>query len=219
MQTASHILSIVAEARREIIGAEIYSSEFYRKERAAYLFFRKDKTKTALGLSYHPQGSGAVCLSAGKIEIRTGEKPFPFFQNAIGAIVTNVERLHNDRIIKIEFELSQKAGAVILEATGPAGNMWLLDGNFTKRAVLRNRKFESGDKYAPPAGASKNPLEELNRERLLEMSESANEELLFRALVANFGGLNDTLAREGLCRANINPDSECRDINSDDASS
>ena len=93
MQTALHIQTVVSEARRELIGAEFYSAEFYRKERAAYLFFSSAKKKFAVGLQFHPLAHGALFVPAGKIRYETSEKPFPFFQGCYGTSVVAVEQM------------------------------------------------------------------------------------------------------------------------------
>jgi len=92
MQTALHILTLVEELNREASGARVVSTEFYKKERAAYLFLKAGKGRLAFGFVYHPHGTGVFLVPASKIKLETREKPRPFF-SLEGSAFENAEQL------------------------------------------------------------------------------------------------------------------------------
>ncbi|MGH8015644.1 MAG: NFACT family protein, partial [Candidatus Zixiibacteriota bacterium] len=124
MQTAFHILSLVNELKKEIVGGQIVSTEFYKKERAAYIFIKHNKTTHAVGFLFHPTGFGTFVVPASKIKIETREKPWPFFE-IVGATIKEVNQLGFDRIIEIALKGINKR--LIFESNGPNGNIWLVD--------------------------------------------------------------------------------------------
>jgi len=73
MQTSLHIMALVAELKREVVSGMITGTKFYKKERAAYFFVKKDRSRLALGFIYHPAGSG-VFLSL--IHISEPTRPY-----------------------------------------------------------------------------------------------------------------------------------------------
>ncbi|MFH1374741.1 MAG: NFACT RNA binding domain-containing protein [bacterium] len=151
MQTALHILALAEELKCEIIGGIVTSVEFYRKERAVYLFIKKDRRRQAFGFLYHPAGSGAFVVTASKITIDTREKPRPAF-SIDGAVVTGVRQVGFDRQLELSLKKDGQPLIVMVEAHGPNGNLWLLDGRGCRLVSLRKRTFTVGDKYltAPP---------------------------------------------------------------------
>jgi len=148
MQTAFHILSLVNELQKEIVGGQIVSTEFYKKERAAYIFVKHHKSTNALGFLFHPTGFGTFMVPASKIKIETREKPWPFF-DIVGATVTDVKQVGFDRIFELAVEKDKTKRRLIFEAIGPNGNIWLVDDDNKVQATLRKRDIETGDKYKP----------------------------------------------------------------------
>jgi predicted ribosome quality control (RQC) complex YloA/Tae2 family protein len=222
MQTALHIYQVVTAARRELVGAEFVGSEFHRKERLACMFFKrpgKGSKRLALALRFHPTANGLLFLPAGKIEITSGEKPFPFFQERYGAIVQSVEQVGFDRIAKVGFALADTTnGSIIIEALGPSGNLWLLNSANEKTQVLRQREFSLTDVYAPPAGGGeKLDPANLTVEALLTLCEENPERLLMELLSKNIAGYVALLAKEALSRANLAESLDAYNTNSDSA--
>jgi len=200
MQTAFHILSLVNELKKEIVGGKIVSTEFYKKERAAYIFVKHNKSTNALGFLFHPTGFGTFVVPASKIKIETREKPWPFFE-IVGATVKDVKQIGFDRIFEIVLEDINKR--LIFEAIGPNGNIWLVDSENKVQATLRKRDIETGDKYKPLVlPDSLNPLE-LSAEQLEERFHRSKGEPPFQFLQRNVFGVNKTLAREIIKRAGI----------------
>ena len=74
MQTALHITALVEQLAREFVPGPIVSTEFYRKQRAVYLFSRADKKVQALGLVFPPAGHGCFCVPGSKVKVESGEK-------------------------------------------------------------------------------------------------------------------------------------------------
>nr|HPI33167.1 hypothetical protein [candidate division Zixibacteria bacterium] len=149
MQTALHILSLIDEIRREMVGGRVASTEFYKKERAAYLFVKGPHTRVAFGFLYHPHGAGVFVVPASKVTIETKEKPWPIF-DLDGALVAGVEPFGLDRLFALHFRAGDTESRVVCEAMGANGNLWLLDADGRLRGTLRKREFTPGGIYAPP---------------------------------------------------------------------
>jgi len=203
MQTAFHILSLVNELRKEIVGGEIVSTEFYKKERAAFIFVKHNKSTNALGFLFHPTGFGTFVVPASKIKVETREKPWPFFE-IVGTTIKDVNQIGFDRIFEIVLEKVNKR--LILEAMGPNGNIWLTDSDHNILATLRKRGTESV-KYEPPKlPDSLNPLE-LSIGLLKKKLTDKVDEPAFLKIQKSIFGVDKTLAREILKRSGIeNPD-------------
>ncbi len=202
MQTSLHILSLVAELKREIVGAEIVSTEFYKKERTAYFFLKGQKSRLALGFSYHPSGFGCYLVPASKIDVQTREKPWPVFE-LVGARVTEVRQLAFDRIFELTYEKEGTRGAVVFEAIGPNGNILLLDGERCPQATLRKRSLDSHSPYsAPPLPDRLNPLK-ITKEQIEDLMRDAEEASPGALLEKKVLGLNRTMTREIIIRAEL----------------
>lgn len=150
MQTALHILGLVRQLQREAVGGRIVSSEWYRKERAAYLFIKQGKNRLALGIVYHPAGSGCFLVPASKVRLDTPEKPWPIF-DAEGATIASVKQRGLDRLFEIGLDHTTRRHYLAVEALGPNANIWHLDEEHSLLGTLRKREFEPGQPYNPPA--------------------------------------------------------------------
>jgi predicted ribosome quality control (RQC) complex YloA/Tae2 family protein len=214
MQTALHIYALVKELNDSIIGSVFIGTEFYKKEREAYTFFKINKKTHALGLAYHPVGYGSFLIPRGKINITSTEKPWPFFQQAEASIVKKVSQIGFDRIIKIELEKDSDKFAVIVEAIGPNGNFWLLNEADLIIATLRNKKYDSDRPYSPPAPLDRiNPLD-INAKILRQKLNDIGGQTAM-AIKNSVAGLNDILAGEICYRGGIDPDLPVTDLNND----
>lgn len=200
MQTSLHILSLVEELKQNIIGTKIISTEFYKKQRTAYIFFKTEKKKQALGFVYHPHGTGTFLVPASKIKIETREKPWPFF-DIDDAIIENVEQIGFDRIIKISYIKDNKKGQIILEAMGVNGNIWNLNESGHITATLRKRTFGDNESYSPPPKFDGlNPFE-ITEENLQILSEQYPDKSIWQILEKKLLGFNKTLACEIIHRS------------------
>lgn len=209
MQTALHIFSLVNQLKDEIIGAEIVSTEYYRKQRAAWFFFRKDKKRSALGVIFHPAGFGVCLVPAGKMKIETNEKPWPVkgYENAT---VSAVEQVGIDRLIRISLT-GESERTMLIEAMGPNANIWLLGSDQKIIGTLRKRDRTVGDQYQPRV-----PLDGLNPfELVAESAKPFTDENpspsaydLFNWLHKSVLGFNRTIAREVMVRAGVDLDSD-----------
>lgn len=211
MQTALHIHSLVRQLNDEILGAEVVSTEFYRKQRAAWFFFKQGKNRSALGLLYHPAGYGVCLVPAGKMKVESNEKPWPVpgYENSR---VVGVSQVGLDRIIRIDLE-GEADRTMLIEAIGPNANIWLLDSDSKMIGTLRKRDLHPGEFYQPlPAPDGFNPFE-ISGEQLAGLFDN-NEPItgydLFNQLPKQLLGLNRTLAREILTRAQIELSSDNR---------
>ncbi len=202
MQTALHITALVNELKSEAAGGTITSTEFYKKERAAYLFVKKDKGRVALGFVYHPAGSGTFVVPASKIKIDSREKPWPVF-NLEGAAVTGVEQCGFDRIFTLSVARQDRTNTLVFESLGPNGNIWLLDGGGHKEATLRNRKYDKGEKYEAKPLIGKLVPAELTAGKLAELVSAAGGQSLLTIIEKNVIGFNRTLAKEVVARAGL----------------
>jgi len=202
MQTAFHITALVSQLKRELIGGRIVSTEFYRKERAAFIFIKKDKTTVALALVFHPAGFGSFLAPASKIKLSTREKPWPIFKIE-GTVVQAVEQLGFDRIFRIELKSGDTTWNLLFEAIGPNGNIWLLDDTGGRRATLRKRDFQAGELYeVSPVAGKLDPFDltaDSLRTRLKTMPDASPALLIEKTVL----GFNKTLAREAVRRAGL----------------
>ncbi len=200
MQTSLHIAALVEELKREVVGGSIVGTEFYKKERAAYFFVKKDKSRLALGFIYHPAGSGVFLVPASKVQIETREKPWPIF-DIEGGTIADVEQYPCDRIFRLAVEKDGVLSHLICEALGPNGNIWLLDKDLAIGATLRKKKHVPGKKYEPA------PLPEKINPLMLSASvfDGAASGVACQSpavfLQKNILGFNRSLAREVLRRA------------------
>ncbi|MDH4156162.1 MAG: NFACT family protein [candidate division Zixibacteria bacterium] len=202
MQTALHITALVNELKSEAVGGTMTSTEFYKKERAAYLFIKKDKGRVALGFVYHPAGSGTFLVSASKIKIDSREKPWPVF-NLEGAVITAAEQCGFDRIFTLSVARQGRSYTLVFEALGPNGNIWLLDESGVKEATLRNRKYDKGEKYEAKPLIGKHVPAELTAGKLAELVSAAGNQSLLTVIEKNVLGFNRTLAKEVVARAGL----------------
>ncbi len=202
MQTALHIRAIVTQIERELAGGEIVSTEFYKKERAAYLFVKASKSRQALGFIYHPHGAGVFVVPASKVRLDTREKPWPIFKLE-GGTITHVRQLGLDRIFVLDIERGSNNWELVCEAIGPNGNLWLLDEAGEIQATLRKRDFTPGQPYTPAELPPKlNPFE-VSFESFTTAFREGNHSSLVAFLDRTFLGLNTTLAKEIVARADL----------------
>ncbi|UCD63234.1 MAG: NFACT family protein [Candidatus Zixiibacteriota bacterium] len=201
MQTALHILALTAQLKSEISGSKIVATEFYKKERAAYVIF-KAKQRLALGFVYHPVRWAAFLAPASKIKITTGEKPWPVF-DIVGAAVTAVEQLGLDRIFSITLRKHNDVLRLVFEVLGPNGNIWLLDSENRKLGSLRKKQFSHGDLYRPSPLAEKLSPLDLTAPRLAEFIASTGDLPVPIFIERNIVGCNRTIAAEISHRAGL----------------
>ncbi|HVP07721.1 MAG TPA: NFACT family protein, partial [Candidatus Acidoferrum sp.] len=203
MQTSLHILSLVDELQHELLGGTIVNTEFYKKERTACFFVRKGNTLSALTFVYHPSGPGFFVVPASKLKIDTREKPWPIF-DLHGGEVAGIDQLGLDRIFYLEVTRKDATFRVVYEAIGPNGNIWLLDDQWGKQAVLRNREFTKGEKYEPsaPPPDKLNPFE-ITVDVLGQRLTHSHSPSLTTWLERNILGFNRTLAKEICSRSDL----------------
>lgn len=204
MQTSLHIKALVSELQSELLGGQIVSAEFYRKLRSAYLFIKQGKKRWALGFVYHPAGSGCFCVPASKVRIDTKEKPRPLLGIKTGNVVA-VRQEELDRIFELEIEGVGVRQFLKFEVLGPNGNIWLLGENKNRLASLRKREFTPGEPYAsPPVDKLIDPGNiDLNK-AVVMLDRQAGTSAVSK-IKKCFAGFNETLAREVLRRAGVNP--------------
>ena len=205
MLTALHIKNLVAEIQKEMTGAmKIVSTEFYKKERTACFFLKvKGKSLLALVYSYHPSGYGFYLAPASKVKMNTREKPWPIF-GLDGALVTAVEQVGLDRIVKLNIEQDGKKASVVFEALGVNGNIWHVDADGGLTATLRNRKFSPGDRYEPPPPpAGLDPFGIDAGVFAAAVKESTKQTALAFFIEKNVLGFSRTMALEAVRRAGL----------------
>ncbi len=202
MQTALHILSLVDEIRQQLVGGRIVSTEFYKKERAAYFFVKGAKSRMALGFVYHPHGTGVFCVPASKVKIDTREKPWPIF-DLDGAVIESVAQLGLDRLFKVTVKAGTQEAVVLFEALGANGNVLLLDPDGNIHGTLRKRDFEKGAPYvSPPPFEGIDPIE-ITAADLSGLIENNPTTRLGILLGKNLIGFNKTMTNEVIERADI----------------
>jgi predicted ribosome quality control (RQC) complex YloA/Tae2 family protein len=215
MQTALHIYSLKRELQDNLGEALFVGSEFYKKEREAYLVYKGKKGSCTLGLAYHPVGYGIFFIPRGKINVRTKEKPWPFFQSAYGSRLTAIEQIDFDRILRIEMANGGEKYAIIAEAIGPNGNFWLLDDEDKIIATLRNKKFDAGKPYSPPSIIDKLSPPEVTASTLRnQFAESESPLAVF--LKKNIAGIDEILSEEIVVRADMDGDRPVNVLNEAD---
>jgi predicted ribosome quality control (RQC) complex YloA/Tae2 family protein len=202
MQTALHIATLVAQLKDEIVGGRLVTTEFYKKQRAAYFFVKKQGSKVALGFVFHPAGSGSFCVPASKISLDTREKPWPIF-GLDGAEIVAIEQLGLDRLFRLTVDLSGVVKQVVFEATGPNGNLWLLDEQGGRQATLRNRKFTPGEAYQPVAPVERISPFEITPVQIADRLAADKSRSPLAILKGMMQGFNETMIRETLRRAGI----------------
>lgn len=206
MQTALHIHALVREIDQTIVGGRVVDTEFYKKERAAWIYVKKDKPVLALGLVYHPAGSGCVLIPGRKARPDTREKPWPIFQ-LTDAVITGVSQPTLDRIFFFECKLkSGDTARLVVEAIGPNGNLWWLNGEGEIQGTLRKKDFSPRQKYQPmalPSGQI-DPFD-FNDDDLRSLIQSRAEEggSLLPTLHKGIMGFSRTIAIETVKRADL----------------
>lgn len=200
MQTASHIYSLVRELEDRIIGAKFIGTEFFKKEREAYLHFKTDKGVLALGMVYHPAGFGTFLIPRGKVKVETNEKPWPFFQEAFESKVSLVEQIGFDRIFKICLEGSKQSFCIFVEAIGPNGNLWLTGKDEFIKATLRKRTYNKDTAYLPPPPFDRLNPYEIELRHLVEMFRKSDQ-YAENVMKKNIAGLDKYLIAEILERS------------------
>lgn len=205
MQTSFHIISLISELKNEIEGGKIAATEFYKKERTAFLII-KNKKRLALAFQYHPTKSGVYLIPPSKIELKTKEKPWPIFK-LDGEVITDIKQIGFDRFIEITLESNNKKKYLIIEAIGPNGNLWYLNSEYQKEATLRKKDFKAGDIYEIPQPQERlNPIT-ITAEELVEKQHEKQDLAPIYLLERYVSGFNLTLAREVLHRAEFDDDS------------
>lgn len=202
MQTALHIQTLVLQLRHEIDGGRITSTEFYKKQRAAYIFVKKDKGLNALGFVYHPAGAGCFCVPASKVKIETREKPWPIFSLTEGKI-TGVEQDGLDRIFRVHLEVGGVPRILLFEALGPNGNLWLLDERGGRLATLRHKKFEEREPYAAFDPGERLDPREVTSAQVTELFAQNAGTSAIGVLKKGLNGFNETMVREVLRRSDV----------------
>jgi len=214
MQTALHIMTLVEQIRREAIGGTVVGTEYYKKERAAYIFIKAQKTRLALGFLYHPHGSGVFLVPASKIKLDTREKPWPFFE-LDGATLESVIQMGLDRLFEIALSFPKGAKdpkGLVGEALGPNGNLLLLDSNRNYLATLRKRDITPGTLYTPPDPFDGVDPFTMTAESLQHLRRDNPDMWISTLLQKNLLGFSKTLVHEAIERSNIDPE----DISPDD---
>jgi len=201
MQTALHITALVSDLQSEIVGGEIIGTEFYKKERAAFIYVKKGG-RMVLGFSFHPTGAGSWLIPASKLKLTTREKPRPVFAINSGRI-TAVEQLGTDRIFRLRIEQNDQSFWLLFEAIGPNGNIWRLDSENRRTDSLRRRQFEQGAKYQPLPPMDRLDPFDLDADKLGEHLARSGSGSLVVWMEKNLIGFSRTLAREAVTRAEL----------------
>ncbi|MCK4632295.1 MAG: DUF814 domain-containing protein [candidate division Zixibacteria bacterium] len=202
MQTALHIKALVEELQARVTDSTIVATEFYKKQRAAYFFFKTEKTRLALGFVFHPAGAGTFLVPASKVKIATREKPWPIF-DLVGARIIDINQTILDRIFLVHLEREKKRLSLAVEAIGPNGNIWLLDENDGRIATLRKRTYESGATYeSAPVPDRISPFD-LTSTTLSELIAEGRYGSAAMILEKQVIGFNRTMAHEALTRAGL----------------
>lgn len=203
MQTSFHIHALVQELKKEILGAKIVSTEFYKKERSAYIIC-KNKSRLALSFIYHPTKSGLYLIPPSKITLTTREKPWPIF-SLDGAVIEKIEQLGFDRIIQIRLSHNDKTKYLVFEALGPNGNLWLLNDKMEKEATLRKKEIGKNELYKmSPLPNRLSPID-LTVDSFLELCRKKEDLALTFFLDRYVLGFNITLAIELQKRIGLAP--------------
>ena len=200
MQTALHIMALVAELQRDVVGGRIVSTGFYKKQRAAYLFVKKGRSILALGFVYHPAGGGCFCVPASKVRFETSEKPWPVLGLTDGEVVA-VDQIGFDRVFEVRIAREHQTSRLVIEAIGPNGNLWLLDEEGGKHATLRNRKFTSGEPYVPAAISDRLKPFDIAASHIDDLLASRSRVSPVTVIKRELAGFNETMACEVVHRA------------------
>ncbi len=201
------------QLEQELPGGRLVGTAFYKKQRAAYFYFKCEKARRALGFVYHPGGYGCFCVPVSKVRIDSREKPWPVF--SLGdAEVVSVRQLGLDRF----FELTINDGQIkrlLFEAIGPNGNIWLLDENGLRQATLRKRQFVPGEPYVPADPGERIDPRTVSPDQLVDLLENRWSMSLVRLLAKNTQGFDEVMARESVRRAGIEDAPDC-DLSDDE---
>ena len=203
MQTSFHIHAFVQELKKELLGAKIVSTEFYKKERSAYIIC-KNKSRLAIAFVYHPTKNGLYLIPPSKINQQTREKPWPIF-TLDGSEITAVEQLNFDRIVKITLKNKNNINYLIFEALGPNGNLWLLNDKFEKESTLRKKDISKNEIYEMSPMAGKLNPTELTADSFLDACSEKPDLALTFFLDRTIIGFNITLALELQKRIGLDP--------------
>jgi predicted ribosome quality control (RQC) complex YloA/Tae2 family protein len=202
MITAFHIYALINQLQKEINGLKITATEFYKKERAAYFFF-KSKPKIALCFLYHPVHHGIFLVPASKINITTREKPWPIF-GLDGAIVSKISQVGFDRLFEIDISINNSKKTITFEAIGTNGNILLLDENRKLEATLRKKStIETGKIYeSAPSPDRINPLD-IAGDKILHYSKNYATYSPTYLLEKKIAGCHHILAKEIIARSKV----------------
>jgi len=199
MLTSLDITRILAESASVVTDANITGVEYYRKERAVQIYFRKDKPY-AITLSFHPRQNGFYILPASRSRLDTPEKYRPFAREVWNGTIESIRQIPNDRIVELAVGTESGRLYLIFEILGPNGNLWLLDSIRERMASLRHKSFDAGGAYEPtPLPKNRDPAEitaddlhalftanpDTNPARLMEKSIYGLDYYLARTLIAD----------------------------------
>lgn len=202
MITAFHIYALVKQLQKEVTGLKIVTTEFYKKERAAY-FFIKSKPKLALCFLYHPIHHGIFLVPASKVNITTREKPWPIFA-LDGAVINGITQIEFDRLFEMNVTINGSNKILLFEALGVNGNVLMLNDDRKLDATLRKKvASETGKIYKPAPSLDRiNPLD-ITGDKLLNIAKEDETLSPIYFLEKKIAGCNHLLAKEIIARSKI----------------
>ncbi len=74
-----------------------------------------------------------------------------------GARIEGIEQVADDRIVRLNMQRDGKPITLVAELTGRTANLMVLDEAGAVRGQLRKGRFNTGDKYVPPASKTPHP--------------------------------------------------------------
>ena len=194
MLSSLDITRLLAESAGDIIGGEIASIEYYRKERALQVYVKTDRVY-CLTLSFHPQRSGFFILPAGRSRLDTKEKHRPFARELTGGTIKALIQVANDRMVEMAIEQSEKVAFIVFEIIGPNGDAVLLNADRKVVTSLKGRKGIEGKPYEmSPLPAKVDPFA-ISGEIIANLFAEKSDIDPLRALEKHIYGLDYYLAR------------------------
>jgi len=155
--TTAEIREVLAEISPSLLGGRV-QKVYQPHAEAVSLEIRSQGKTLTLYFSADPETARLHLLSKKPLNPTT---PPPFCQllraHLEGARIERLEQVGNDRIGRLVMQREANPVTLVAELSGRTANLMVLDEAGAVRGQLRKGRFNTGDKYVPPASKTPHP--------------------------------------------------------------